>query len=66
MEHKIWLVYSIEHNGWWKPGDCGYTQDINQAARYTEAEANERCKEPKNEFAMVDHVALIKLLTPRS
>ena len=36
---KDWLVWSYEHRAWWKPGDMGYTTDIKQAGRFTQAEA---------------------------
>lgn len=34
------LVYSREHNAWWGPNHCGYTTNIDDAGRYTEAEAD--------------------------
>jgi hypothetical protein len=38
-----WLVYSREHNAFWRPYGCGYTFDINAAGRYTKSEAEAQC-----------------------
>lgn len=39
-EQQIWLVWSNEHNAWWKPNACGYTTTQEAAGRYTWAEAH--------------------------
>jgi len=36
---RIWLVWSNEHGAWWRPNTWGYTYQISEAGRYTEAEA---------------------------
>jgi hypothetical protein len=35
----IYLLWSGRHEGWWRPDARGYTSDIDQAGRYTRAEA---------------------------
>jgi hypothetical protein len=35
MNEKEWLIWSIEHNAWWKPNQNGYTQEKTGAGRYT-------------------------------
>lgn len=35
----LWVVWSFEHQAWWKPGKWGYTPDLSAAGRYSEAEA---------------------------
>lgn len=35
----LWLVWSIEHDAWWKPAHNGYTTDIKEAGRYPYPEA---------------------------
>lgn len=36
IEYVIW---SFEHKAWWRPDRCGYTEFLDEAARYTEGEA---------------------------
>lgn len=38
-KEKLYLIWSIEHDAWWKAGWNGYTQDIREAGAYKEAEA---------------------------
>jgi hypothetical protein len=40
-----WLVWSIEHNAWWKPNGNGYTRDRAEAGRFTFLEAATICEE---------------------
>ena len=35
------LIWSIEHNAWWRPASCGYTQVLAEAGRYDRDEANQ-------------------------
>jgi hypothetical protein len=34
-----WVVWSFEHDGWWRPGGWGYTPHLAEAGHYTEADA---------------------------
>jgi hypothetical protein len=36
----LFLVWSIEHGAWWRPGGIGYTCELAQAGRYTRTEAD--------------------------
>jgi len=38
------LVWSIEHDAWWRPAHYGYTRDIRDAGRYPRDEAREILK----------------------
>jgi len=56
MENDRYLIESMEHQFgdyrcWWGPNSCGYTQNLYEAGRYTEAEAREICEKagPMNE-----------------
>lgn len=39
-----WLVWSHEHNAFWRANHQGYTRSIERAGRYTRAEAEAICK----------------------
>lgn len=41
MNHhgERWYIWSLEHNGWWKPNHIGYTPHKSQAGTYTYEEA---------------------------
>jgi hypothetical protein len=34
-----WKIWSIEHQGWWRPNHQGYTKEIKEAGRYSTNEA---------------------------
>ena len=42
-EARIWLVYSREHEAWWRPASAGYTMSIAEAGRYTKTDAARHC-----------------------
>ena len=35
MAKNNWLIWSFERGAWWKPASRGYTQDKNEAGRYS-------------------------------
>lgn len=39
MSDITYLIWSQKHSAWWKPGGFGYTGDIDQAGRFSEADA---------------------------
>lgn len=39
MNETMVVIWSYEHNGWWKPDSWGYTNDLRRAGRYTLDEA---------------------------
>lgn len=41
-----YLVYSREHNAWWGPNGAGYPVKMEDAGRYTLAEAKNICSVP--------------------
>lgn len=41
MNDRPWLIWSIEHNAWWRPNRMGYTPDRSSAGRYSDADARE-------------------------
>ena len=38
-ESPVYLVFSVEHLAWWKPGGRGYTKRMSEAGRYTRRQA---------------------------
>lgn len=41
---SAYLIFSNEHQAWWGPGECGYTNDLNRAGRYTRDQALAICR----------------------
>ena len=39
MNNRRWMVLSLTRNVWWRAGEAGYTENVNEAGRYTDAEA---------------------------
>lgn len=39
MENTKWLIWSIEHDAWWKPDHNGYTVHRKRAGKYSYEEA---------------------------
>lgn len=42
-----WLVWSHEHNAFWRANEAGYTRFIESAGRYTRAEAEAICRDAR-------------------
>lgn len=43
MSDETCLIWSVEHNAWWGPDQCGYVRRISQAGRYSNYEAVKIC-----------------------
>lgn len=39
MAEIVYLLWSNKHRAWWRSQQWGYTEDIDDAGRYSEAEA---------------------------
>jgi len=50
---KFYLIWSVEHQGWWKPRRAGYTQEIKEAGHYAWAEAVAICHDA-NQYVIDD------------
>jgi hypothetical protein len=57
-EQNLWLVWSYEHDAWWKPGRFGYTTDLEKAGRYRYNEALEIC-DNANRHAKFTHERMV-------
>jgi hypothetical protein len=42
-KERTWLIWSTEHQGFWRHGGSGYTPDANKAAHYSWEEAKKIC-----------------------
>ena len=38
---RDYVIWSFEHEAWWGPNRCGYTDHLNEAGRYTAEEAGD-------------------------
>ena len=43
MNQQNYLIWSYEHQGWWRPEQQGYTKDTKDAARYDYWAAQQIC-----------------------
>lgn len=50
-ESAAYLVWSNEHNAWWRPDRCGYTNHIQAAGRYSREDAIKICAGANYTFA---------------
>lgn len=58
---KKYLIWSFEHDGWWKENGHGYTQELSEAGTFYHDEAleivesaNKYCVEKPNEALLID------------
>lgn len=40
---NLWLIWSIEHDAWWRPNSNGYTLKLEDAGKYTFEQAFDIC-----------------------
>jgi hypothetical protein len=40
---ECYLIWSLEHGQWWRPGENGYTDDFEEAGRYSFERALQIC-----------------------
>lgn len=51
-----YLIWSREHQGWWRPQQCGYTNYMELAGRYTLEEATEILKNAHSHIDWKGHL----------
>lgn len=60
MSPDRYVIWSFEHDGWWKPGRWGYTPYLQHAGRYVKAEADEIVTRANRYSATVNEVAVLE------
>ena len=45
IQERPYVVFSWEHNAFWRPARCGYTRIIEKAGRYSREEAEAICRD---------------------
>ncbi len=59
---REWLIWSIEHSGWWKPNSNGYTKKREEAGLYTFEEAKRIVKSANIHLHDVPNEAMIEYI----
>ncbi len=59
-DDAVWLIWSIEHDAWWKPCERGYTKDRGEAGRYTFAVACSIMEQANRYSGSVPNEAMVK------
>lgn len=59
MENTKWLIWSNEHNGWWKPNSMGYCRDRKDAGRFDYKEACEIVENANYGLETSPHEAMV-------
>jgi hypothetical protein len=39
MAARLFVIWSIEHEAWWAPDECGYTPVLAEAGLYTDVDS---------------------------
>jgi hypothetical protein len=53
FQKDLYLIWSYQHEAWWRPGSHGYTWDIVGAGLYGKGEAEAIVKNARGEEAML-------------
>ena len=56
MSEDTYLVWSNEHQGWWKPGGHGYSRGLRGAGHFTRANALRICRDA---IPQAGHIGII-------
>lgn len=54
-----YLIWSIEHNAWWKSSSRGYTRDIGMAGFYQPEEAEKICRDANRSMSTPPMEAMV-------
>lgn len=59
MSSDDYLVWSNEHQGWWKPGGYGYAPGLRHAGHFTREQAIQICRDAVPQSAHIGMIAEI-------
>lgn len=60
--NKLYLIWSIEHNGWWRNNEQGYVQSKEKAGLYSFERAHEIVKKANEHCGDVPNEALVEYI----
>jgi len=61
----MYYIWSYEHDRWWKPGGCGYTNKLIEAGRFHEETARIKQLEANYPTSVVNEVIISEELVKR-
>ncbi len=61
-DDELYLVWSNEHEGWWKPGGWGYSRGLTEAGHFSRSQALEICRKA---IPTAAHIGLISEIPVR-
>lgn len=62
MADDVYLIWSNEHRGWWKPGGYGYARGIGYAGRFSRDNALRICRDA---IPQAGHIGMISEIPVR-
>lgn len=60
MSKRLYLIWSIQHNGWWYNNERGYVKEREKAGLYTFERASQIIKEANLDLKDVPNEAMIE------
>lgn len=60
MENKEFIIYSTEHQAWWKKNKFGYTSHIEMAGVFSYEEAIKICTDSNRLNILNDHKLVVE------
>lgn len=61
---KLWRIWSIEHDGWWRPNEMGYTPYRDEAGLYSFERAEQICLDANRFRGRMPNEAMVPVDDP--